>query len=103
MRKNGHTGGTTRALMLVATALAGAGIIALRTGTSGASAVTPPPQRGADTLREKAATRLAQIEGTIRVPGLDSTVEVRRDRWGIPHIYARTQHDLFFAQGFVAA
>ena len=37
------------------------------------------------------------------VPGLDSAVEVRRDRWGVPHIYARTQHDLFFAQGYVAA
>src|SRR4030095_10303230 len=30
-------------------------------------------------------------------------VEVRRDRWGVPHIYARTVHDLFLAQGFVAA
>src|SRR6266566_3699570 len=30
-------------------------------------------------------------------------VEVRRDRWVVPHIYAKTQHDLFFAQGFVAA
>jgi penicillin amidase len=28
---------------------------------------------------------------------------VRRDRWGVPHIYARNQHDLFLAQGFVAA
>ncbi len=26
-----------------------------------------------------------------------------RDTWGIPHIYAETQDDLFFAQGFVAA
>ena len=26
-----------------------------------------------------------------------------RDRWGVPHIYARNQHDLFFAQGFVQA
>ena len=30
-------------------------------------------------------------------------VTVRRDRWGVPHIYAQNQHDLFFAQGFVAA
>jgi penicillin amidase len=57
----------------------------------------------ADTLRDEAAKRLAQLDGNINVPGLDSTVEVRRDRWGIPHIYAKTQHDLFFAQGFVAA
>ena len=26
-----------------------------------------------------------------------------RDRWGIPHIYARSEDDLFFAQGFVQA
>ena len=26
-----------------------------------------------------------------------------RDRWGIAHIYAKNTHDLFFAQGFVAA
>jgi len=57
----------------------------------------------ADTLRAQAAGRLARIDGTIAVPGLDSAVEVRRDRWGVPHIYARTQHDLFLAQGFVAA
>ena len=57
----------------------------------------------ADTLRDLALQRLARIEGTLAVPGLDSAVEVRRDRWGIPHIYARTQRDLFFAQGFVAA
>lgn len=56
-----------------------------------------------DTLRSQAASRLAQLDGAISVPGLDSAVEVRRDRWGVPHIYARTQHDLFFAQGFVAA
>ena len=57
----------------------------------------------ADSLRDEAAKRLSQIDGTITVPGLDSAVEVRRDRWGVPHIYARTEHDLFFAQGYVAA
>ncbi|HEX9754707.1 MAG TPA: penicillin acylase family protein, partial [Gemmatimonadales bacterium] len=54
-------------------------------------------------LLDSARARLAQLEGRLTAPGLDSAVEVRRDRWGIPHIYARTQHDLFFAQGFVAA
>lgn len=52
---------------------------------------------------DSARTRLARIEGRISLAGLDSTVEVRRDTWGVPHIYARTQHDLFFAQGYVAA
>ncbi len=52
---------------------------------------------------DSARTRLARLDGEIRVAGLDSAVEVRRDRWGVPHIYAKTVHDLFFAQGFVAA
>jgi penicillin amidase len=30
-------------------------------------------------------------------------VEILRDRWGIAHIYARNQHDLFFAQGYNVA
>src|SRR2546428_13895262 len=54
-------------------------------------------------LLDSARGRLAQLDGTITVPGLDSVVEARRDRWGVPHIYAKTQQDLFFAQGFVAA
>lgn len=59
----------------------------------------PAPAQWLDSAR----TRLAQLDGEIRVPGLDSAVEVRRDRWGVPHIYAKTVRDLFFAQGFVAA
>src|ERR1044072_4817815 len=35
--------------------------------------------------------------------GLQQSVEVLRDRWGVPHIYAKNAHDLFFAQGFVVA
>jgi penicillin amidase len=42
-------------------------------------------------------------ETTHVLPGLRTSVEVRRDRWGVPHIYAQNQHDLFFAQGYVAA
>lgn len=37
------------------------------------------------------------------VPGLQSSVEVVRDPWGLNHIYAQNQHDLFFAQGYAAA
>ena len=54
-------------------------------------------------LLDSARTRLAALDGTVTIAGLDSAVEVRRDTWGVPHIYARTQHDLFMAQGFVAA
>lgn len=44
-----------------------------------------------------------QVSGTVRVEGLGQPVEVVRDRWGIPHIYARNELDLFFAQGYVHA
>ncbi|HEX5718917.1 MAG TPA: penicillin acylase family protein, partial [Thermoanaerobaculia bacterium] len=46
---------------------------------------------------------LAQTSGRLAVAGLSRPVTVLRDPWGIPHIYAETQDDLFFAQGFVAA
>ncbi len=50
-----------------------------------------------------AVSSLAQINGEIVVEGLQRPVEIRRDPWGIAHIYAETEEDLFFAQGFVAA
>lgn len=40
---------------------------------------------------------------SFEVPGLDTTVEILLDRWGIAHIYARSRSDLFLAQGFNAA
>jgi penicillin amidase len=39
----------------------------------------------------------------LRIPGLNDEVTVIRDEWGIPHIYASTDLDLFFAQGYVHA
>jgi penicillin G amidase len=44
-----------------------------------------------------------KTDGEIRLPGLDGRVDVYRDSFGIPHIYATTQHDLFMAQGYVQA
>ncbi len=44
-----------------------------------------------------------QTRGSLRIEGLGAAVEVLRDRHGVPHIYARTAEDLFFAQGFVHA
>ena len=37
------------------------------------------------------------------VSGLQDRVEIIRDEWGINHIYAENQQDLFFAQGYAAA
>ena len=51
------------------------------------------------------ATRspLPQHDGEITVSGLKDSVEILRDEWGIPHIYASNMHDLFFAQGYTQA
>ena len=40
---------------------------------------------------------------TLSVPGLTQPVEVIRDRWGLNHIYAKNEADLFLAQGYLAA
>lgn len=44
-----------------------------------------------------------QTGGEIRLSGLQGRVEIIRDRFGVPHIYADTPEDLFFAQGFAQA
>ncbi len=44
-----------------------------------------------------------QIDGEIKVDGLDGPVDIYRDSMGIPNIYATTSHDIFFAQGYVHA
>ena len=43
------------------------------------------------------------MSATLYLKGLDDTVEVIRDAWGIPHVRARTVHDAFFGQGFATA
>src|SRR5256712_11331534 len=45
----------------------------------------------------------APADQTLRVQGLSEPVEVVRDRWGINHIYAKNEADLFFTQGYTAA
>jgi penicillin G amidase len=54
-------------------------------------------------LAAEARAAVSLTKGTLKVEGLQAPVTVLRDRWGVPHIYARNQHALFFAQGFVAA
>ncbi len=40
---------------------------------------------------------------SVQMSGLTQPVEILRDRWGINHIYAQNEPDLFFAQGYAAA
>ncbi len=42
-------------------------------------------------------------DGRLALDGLRAPVEIIRDTWGVPHIYASNDDDLFFAQGFVQA
>ena len=67
--------------------------------TAGCSA--PPSEP--DSLEDLPRRSLAQIGGELDVPGLREPVEVIRDEWGIPHIYAQNDDDLFLAQGYVMA
>ncbi|MGE5463504.1 MAG: penicillin acylase family protein [Syntrophothermus sp.] len=41
--------------------------------------------------------------GSLRLKGLSAPVEVLRDKWGVPHIYAGSTPDLLFAQGYIHA
>lgn len=43
---------------------------------------------------------LPKTRGRIRAVGLSAPVEIRRDRWGVPHIRASGRRDLWFAEGF---
>ena len=45
----------------------------------------------------------AQERQTLHAESLRAPVEIVTDRWGISHIYAENEHDLFFAQGYDAA
>jgi len=54
-------------------------------------------------MQARAQSALSTTSGTLKIAGLQHPVKVLRDRWGVPHIYAQNQHDLFFAQGFVTA
>ncbi len=44
-----------------------------------------------------------QKTSLLPLKGLLAKAEVLRDKWGVNHIYAGNQHDLFFLQGYCAA
>ena len=73
------------------------GLCCVYRSDAGAASAVPP------TLKDRAKTAVAVLTGRMTASGLRAPVRVQRDRWGIPHIYAKNAHDLFFAQGFVVA
>ena len=46
---------------------------------------------------------LPSKKGTVQLPGLESPVKVTWDRWGVPHIKAGNEQDLFMAVGYIQA
>jgi acyl-homoserine lactone acylase PvdQ len=52
-------------------------------------------------VKELAKASLAEIDGQLKVDGLKQPVQLVRDEWGVPHIYAQNVDDLFFAQCYV--
>lgn len=44
-----------------------------------------------------------QISGTVTLDGIDDQIEIIRDVYGVPHIYARNEPDLFFGMGYAMA
>ena len=55
------------------------------------------------TAREKPSALVSAREVKTDVAGLKAPGQILVDVWGIPHIYAGNEHDLFFLQGFNAA
>ncbi len=58
------------------------------------------PNGGVWTLADEATYPVHQ---ELALRGLNGTVTVLRDTYGVPHIFASTDHDLFFALGYVHA
>src|SRR5918993_1317454 len=54
-------------------------------------------------LRSLSRRSLPKLEGMVELPGLEGAVEILRDRFGVPQIFAGNERDMFFAQGYVHA
>ena len=54
-------------------------------------------------MKSLATSVLANTSGTLKAKSLKKEVTVIRDKWGIPHVYADSEEDLFFAQGYIHA
>src|ERR1700690_1974288 len=54
-------------------------------------------------LLASASIAIVPTESQIKVKGLEHRAEILIDQWGVPHIYAGTGRDAFFAHGWNAA
>jgi penicillin amidase len=53
--------------------------------------------------REECRRRVPVATGTVQIAGLRSRVRICRDHWGVPHIEANSDSDLFFGFGYATA
>ena len=60
------------------------------------------PDRQIDRQRELQAA-LPEVLHTLYVDGLDGTIDIYRDRYGIPHVRANSTREAFFGQGLATA
>jgi penicillin amidase len=47
--------------------------------------------------------RLPEMSGELSVKGLTDKVEIIRDTYGVPHIFAKNETDMYFAFGYAVA
>ena len=79
------------------------GMIFVLVTAASCSSQREQPTPATPSFEALAKASVSQYSGTLQLPGLHAPVEVVRDEWGVPHIYAQNTDDLFMAEGFVVA
>ncbi len=51
----------------------------------------------------KAHPPIAQYQGELKLKGLEKKVDIYRDQYGVPNIFAANEHDLFLSVGYLQA
>ncbi len=54
-------------------------------------------------IKHKATKNLPNYNQSIISEHLTEKVEIIRDKWAVPHVYAQNENDLYFAQGYIHA
>ena len=84
--------------------LAGRGRGGRQSCKKGASDEDPHSHRSCGTCSRCRTGRVARSDQSqVSLPGIDRQVEIKRDGQGVPHIYAQTERDAYFAVGWLHA
>ena len=76
------------------------GHVAKRIGIAGAGTAAAVSTALAGLWAQLFRRPLPRTGGRIAVGGIDAPVEIRRDRWGVPHVRASSLDDGWFGEGF---